>query len=296
MALPGLAPEQIWQFGEDGFLIVRDLLPVEAVQPLVDELAQKVDEAAHEAVERGVLDPASTFEDASFETRLALLCSACWERNWPWEEYFAERDISDQKQKPRTAGMFTLRTWPSLLDVVEAVIGSEILGHPQFNIRTKLPDQEETVLPWHQDLEFLMSEQAGSTLVLNFWIPLVKATAENGCLQMMRGSHRLDLLPHDLRVSVPGNRETIGITDADLPDCEVVTGELEVGDVLITSERLLHRSIPNRSDTVRWSVDTRYNAIGLPNGRPDVPGMVVRSRTRPEIIARSHDDWNQLFL
>ena len=34
----GLNPEQIQQFHEDGFLIVRDLLPREALQPLIDEL------------------------------------------------------------------------------------------------------------------------------------------------------------------------------------------------------------------------------------------------------------------
>ena len=32
--------------------------------------------------------------------------------------------------------MFTLRTAPALLDVVESLIGPEILAHPQFNYRS----------------------------------------------------------------------------------------------------------------------------------------------------------------
>ncbi len=291
----GLTPDQIQQFKDDGFLIVRDLLPREALRPLIDEMEQKVDEAAHEAVKRRILDPSNTFEDAPFETRLSLICRTCSERNWLWEQYFYEQDISDQKQKPRTAGMFILRTWPSLLDVLESVIGPEILGHPTFNIRTKLPDQEETVIPWHQDLAFLTPEEAGDTLVANFWIPLVTATAENGCMQMMRGSHRLGLLPQNARIPLPGDRENIGIADADLPDCGVVTGEVDVGDVLMTTERLVHRSLPNTSNNIRWSVDTRYSAIGLPTGRDHVPGFVVRSLKNPESVARSHHDWNRLF-
>lgn len=72
----GLTPQHI-QFKDDGFLIIRDLLPCEAVQPLVDELAQQVDEATNEAVKQGVLDPEHTFDDAPFETRLAQVCKAC---------------------------------------------------------------------------------------------------------------------------------------------------------------------------------------------------------------------------
>ena len=244
----GLNGDQVRRFLDDGFFIVRELLPRAAIQPLIDELKQKVDEAVHAAVEQGVLDPAHTFK---------------------------------------------LRTWPSLLDVVESIIGPEILAHPQFNIRTKLPDQVETVLPWHQDLAFVNSEEAGDTLLVNCWIPLVDARAGNGCMQMMRGTHGLPLLPHDLRVPLPGGKHCVGIDDRDLPDCEVVTGELNAGDVLLTTERVLHRSLPNVSETVRWSVDTRYTALGLPTGRADVPGFVARSSNHPDRVARSAQDWNE---
>ncbi len=293
MKATGLTGDRVGRFLEGGFFIVRDLLPRAAIQPLIDELKKKVDEAAHAAVEQGVLDPAQTFADAPFETRLASVCKACSERNWAWEHCFAEKNIHDQVQKPRTAGMFILRTWPSLLDVVESIIGPEILAHPQFNIRTKLPDQAETVLPWHQDLAFVDSEKVGDTLLLNCWIPLVDARAENGCMQMMRGTHGLPLLPHDLRVPLPNGKHCVGIADRDLPDREVVTGELNVGDVLLTTKRVLHRSLPNLSETVRWSVDTRYSALGLPTGRAEVPGFVARSSHHPDRVARSARDWNE---
>ena len=70
---------------------------------------------------------------------------------------------------------------------------------------------------------------------------------------------------------------------------------LEAGDVLLTSERVVHRGLPNRSDTVRWSVDTRYSQIGLPTGRESVPGFIARSRENPESIAKSHHEWNRQF-
>lgn len=284
----GLTPQQIQQFRDDGFLVIRKLLPCEAVQPLIDELAQQVDEATQKAVRLGILDSESTFDDAPFETRLAQVCKACTVPDWVWHRYFSS-------QKPRSAGMFTLRTAPALLDIVESLMGAEILAHPQFNYRAKLPDQELTVIPWHQDLAYLRPEEAGDTLVVNFWIPLVDATVANGCMEVMRGSHRLGLLPHSHLISTPGHKGGKGIADTDLPPCEVVAGEVDVGDVLMTTERLVHRSIPNRSDTVRWSVDTRYNHIGLPTGRESVPGFVARSHKHPELVAQSHHDWNRLF-
>ena len=284
----GLTPQQKEQFLNDGLLIIRNVLPIEDMQPLIDELAQRVDTGAKEAVKQGILKPSDTFEDAPFETRLALLSDACADAHWIWQNYFRD-------QKPRSAGMFVLRTSNALLDAVESVIGSEILAHPQFNFRAKLPDHEATVIPWHQDLAYLIPEEAGDTLVVNIWVPLVKATAENGCMQVIRGSHRFNLIPHNYHVQSPGHTGGTGITEAELPPGEVVTAELDVGDVLMTTERLVHRGIPNTSNTVRWSVDTRYSQLGLPTGRERVPGFVARSRKNPESVAQSDDDWNNLF-
>ena len=75
----------------------------------------------------------------------------------------------------------------------------------------------------------LKPEEAGDTLVVNFWVPLVRATAANGCMQVMCGSHRFGLLPHNYRISIYK-----GVADANLPPCETVTCEVNAGDVLMT--------------------------------------------------------------
>ena len=280
----GLTSEQIRAFEEEGFLIVRQMLASEALQPLIDELTLKVDEAIREATRQGKLDAKDTFDDAPFASRLALASEACRDRNWLWENYFS-------RGKPISAGMFTLRTSPELLDATEALIGPEILAHPQFALRPKMPDLDLMDIPWHQDLAYLIPEEAGETLVVNFWIPLVEATEQNGCMQVIPGSHLEGLIAHDLWLETPGHKGARGIADADLPASGIVTCEVDAGDVLLTMERLVHRSIPNRSKTVRWSVDTRYSRIGLPTGRSKVPGFVARSRQQPDRVARSHHDW-----
>lgn len=280
--MKGLTPRQIQQYQDEGFLIIRDLIGPKVIQPLIGELEQSVNDAAHEAIERGLLTQTDAYPNASFPARLALMSASCSDPDFLWSRIEGKRH--------KTAGMFTVRTCSALLDIVESLIGPEILAHPQTNLRAKLPKDERGVVPWHQDLAYLVPEDAGETLIVNFWIPLVRATAENGCMQVIRGSHRSGLLPHNLREST-----FIGITEADLPAGDIVTCELDVGDVLITMERVLHRSIPNVSDTVRWSLDTRYSRLGLPTGRTNIPGFVARSHQHPEKITRSHHDWIRLY-
>ena len=149
-----LTPQQKQQFHDDGFLFVRNVLSNQALQPLIDELSQLVDEGTQAAVKHGILDASDTYDDEPFETRLARVSNACSDPNWIWSNYFRD-------QKIRTAGMFTLRTAPTLLDVVASLIGEEVFAHPQFNFRAKLPDQAITVIPWHQDLAYLVPEEAG---------------------------------------------------------------------------------------------------------------------------------------
>ncbi|MEM7132574.1 MAG: phytanoyl-CoA dioxygenase family protein [Chloroflexota bacterium] len=284
----GLTDQQIQKFHDDGFLLVRDCLPKASIQPLIDELNQQVDDLTNQAIDKGILDPKDRHADAPFETRLHLVCNAATDRNWIWREI--------QSGKRKSPGMFALRSASALLDIVESLIGPEILAHPQFALRAKMPAHEETVVPWHQDLGYLTPEEAGETLVANCWVPLVPATAENGCMEVLAGSHKGGYLPHQQLIQMEGHTARIGIAEEDLPAGEAILCEMDVGDVLLTMERVAHRSIPNTSQTVRWSVDTRYNQIGLPTGRENVPGFIARSANDPAHVTQSCDEWIQLFL
>ena len=70
--------------------------------------------------------------DAPFETRLAQLCSATSAQDAVWLQ-------GANEGKLKTRGMFAIYTAPPLLDVAEQIVGKEVLAHPQFNIRAKLP-------------------------------------------------------------------------------------------------------------------------------------------------------------
>jgi hypothetical protein len=48
--------------------------------------------------------------------------------------------------------------------------------------------------PWHQDEAYW--DPAANHLALSVWMPLQEATLENGCMQFIPGSHRLEVLGH----------------------------------------------------------------------------------------------------
>ena len=86
----GLTAQQKQKFHDDGFLHIRNLLPNEALQPLIDELSKKVDEGTQAAVKASVLAPSDTYDDEPFETRLGMVSSACSDPNWIWSNFFRD--------------------------------------------------------------------------------------------------------------------------------------------------------------------------------------------------------------
>ena len=65
--------------------------------------------------------------------------------------------------------------------------------------------------------------------------------------------------------------------------------------MLLIQHKTIHRSIPNLSDHIRWSLDLRYSDPAQPSGRDGVPGFIARSQAHPESVAQSVDDWLALF-
>ena len=275
--MSGLTQQQLVFFREEGYLLVGDAIDPAVFQPLRADLDGNIDAFARTALADGRLSDARA--DEPFERRLHVLALQL-------DDPAPLLALGSGKQ--RTRGMFQIYAGPSLLDIVESVIGQEILAHPQFNIRAKRPYEDEAVVPWHQDLGYLQPD-ADETFMVNFWIPLVDATRENGCMEVIAGSHRAPLLEHEQGMGPAGNFK--GVIDEQLPDGDHVLCPVPVGGVLLTQHKTMHRSLPNVSDHIRWSLDLRYSHPDLPTGRQGVPGFIARSGRDPDSVCRSAEEW-----
>jgi len=112
---------------------------------------------------------------------------------------------------------------------------------------------------WHQDYgywyknQFMFPDQLISVMVA-----LTVANKKNGCIQVIKGSHKLGRVNHGFAGEQVGADMTM-VNNA-LQTMELVYVEIEPGDALFFHSNILHRSAANESDYPRWSIISCYSS------------------------------------
>ena len=292
-----LNDQQLEYFDTEGYLIIDDLFDDADLQPVIDDVSAEIDRLANELVASGELS--QTYAEMGFTSRLTAITN--------------ETDgvlTPILSGKLATSGIFGLLTNPKLLDAVESLVGSEIIAASAYRLRPKLPYLEDAVVPWHQDSAFF-EPYCDTSLILTVWIPLVDATPERGCLQVVPRRHKGEIVPHHLPEGLHGG--LLQIKSNDFSDDDVVTAPVPKGGALLLTNRTPHRSIENVSDIIRWSMDLRYQSASLPtkfqlpDGElffhpddtdapvacyPPEADFLVRSQKRPDSVVK---DWKRFY-
>lgn len=129
------------------------------------------------------------------------------------------------------------------------------------HFHTKLMQKEPKVggaWEWHQDYgywynkEFLFPDQMMSVMVA-----ITEANKENGCLQVIKGSHKMGRVEHGKTGEQVGASQHY--VDLALKTMDLIYVELMPGDALFFHSNILHRSEANLSDKSRWSLISCYN-------------------------------------
>lgn len=160
--------------------------------------------------------------------------------------------------KPGDDAYGLLTRGKSLVDAVDKVLaGDAAVCHFHSKLMQKEP-QVGGAWEWHQDYgywyknEFLLPDQMMSVMVA-----ITEANRANGCLQVIRGSHKMGRVEHGFSGEQVG--AAARYVELALRTMELVYVELEPGDVLLFHSNLLHRSDANLSDRPRWSMISCYN-------------------------------------
>lgn len=144
-----------------------------------------------------------------------------------------------------------------MVNAVRALLDSDA---PVCHFHSKLMQKEPRVggaWEWHQDYgywyknQFMFPDQLISVMVA-----LTAANKANGCLQVIKGSHKLGRVNHGFAGEQVG-ADMVMVENA-LKTMPLVYSELEPGDALIFHSNLLHRSEANLSDKPRWSIISCY--------------------------------------
>ncbi len=148
----------------------------------------------------------------------------------------------------------------------------QLLGDEVYHYHHKMMMKEPRVggaWEWHQDYGYwynfgCLYPDMGSCL-----IAVDRATQANGCLQVLRGSHKIGRIDHGKTGEQVG--ADMQRVEAAIEKHELVYCEMEPGDALFFHGNLLHRSDQNHSDHPRWSLiccyNTRHNDPIVQDGR-----------------------------
>ncbi|SDJ05589.1 Ectoine hydroxylase-related dioxygenase, phytanoyl-CoA dioxygenase (PhyH) family [Pedobacter sp. ok626] len=212
------------RFNEDGYVLIKGMLKPEEVKKLYD-IAIHDQVISNKSFDRG---------DANgLRTKLALWYS------------LADDAYSLLARSKR---------------IVEGV--QLLLEGKPAHFHSKLMQKEPKVggaWEWHQDYGYWYRDGFLYPQMLSVLTALSPATKENGCLQVIKGSHLTGRIEHGFSgEQVGANQERV---DELLKRLELVYVEMEAGDTLFFHSNTLHRSDANLSDAPRWSLISAYNLI-----------------------------------
>jgi ectoine hydroxylase-related dioxygenase (phytanoyl-CoA dioxygenase family) len=134
---------------------------------------------------------------------------------------------------------------PRVLDAVEDILGSHfsLWGTVLF---CKDPESPHYV-SWHQDATYM--GMSGHTFVTP-WLALTDSNIKTGCMQMIPGSHRGEILKHEDTYG-EYNILTRGQQVIEVDETEAVDMILKPGQMSLHHAKVIHGSRPNQSSERR---------------------------------------------
>ena len=166
---------------------------------------------------------------------------------------------------------------PKLLDMLEAIIGPDILVfHTTVWIKEGGSD---SFVPWHQDGTYFGLEPYEQ---ITAWVALTPSTREMGCLRFLPGSHLEGQVQHRDRVD-----ETLMLSrgqtiQREMDEASAVAVEFQPGEVSFHHTLTMHTSGPNRSTGRRIGIGISYIPAHVRHALTPVrlSASLVRGRNR----------------
>lgn len=145
------------------------------------------------------------------------------------------------------ASLLSIGRDPRVLDIVRLFLRSRTFDHLINQAHFKYPG-DGVSFPWHQDAIHrrygteLWNDVNGTGSFVQIAIAVDEMTLQNGPLQLVRGSHKNGFIPVDAERNLP---------EGTVQESEVVSLEMQPGDIVAWGPYLIHGSKPNTGDKPR---------------------------------------------
>lgn len=231
-----VGPAEIAAFRELGFLAVHDLYDAATVAATLAGLAAVARRPEGTLIEYEAWADAERFRGEAILDGLRKLMT------------FVERDDR----------LLAAASHPALLAVVRQMLG----GEPQLfqDMALLKPPGGGREKPWHQDHAFFDLDPAEP--IVGVWIALDDATAANGAMHIMPGSHRDGPVLHF-------KRRDLQICDTWVQTHRDTVVPLPSGSALFFDGLMHHGTPPNHTNTRRRAVQFHYVRADAKHIGPD---------------------------
>ncbi len=219
-----LTPQEIAAYHRDGYVILRGFFKPDEIEPL--RLKLLGDPTVGGRV-RGVVDSDGNAQEVVGWTQ-------------PGDTYIGKV-------------AFTAR----FIDAAEA-----LLEQPSYHWHSKLSMKRPHTpgrWDWHQDYPYWYHDGVLWPDMLTITVAVDRCAEDNGCMQLVRGSHKLGRVDHTtVGESIGFDPQRLALVLEQLPVDMMI---LEPGDAAIFHGNTLHASGPNTSDRPRTLLHSSYNTV-----------------------------------
>lgn len=216
-----LTKEQIEQFNQDGFLLIKDFAP----STLCDEILEKAKK--HLETKTAPIETEAQYLEANDETNTVRRLRQVYQREDIFKEWM---------------------TYPKIRPILKQLFNEDVvltLAHHN-SIMTKMP-KESSRTSWHQDRRYWNFENDD---LISVWLSLDDEYIENGLLEFIPGSHKLKL-------EIEQFDEKSNFLDDYPKNIEIIKNRvhtnLKKGDIVLFHCKTLHHAGKNRTEKPKIS-------------------------------------------
>jgi len=269
-----ISPDQKTQFEKEGVVCLRNVLTQAELALLRAGVARQLSTLGtsrtaydFEAVARQIWTHDEKIETGAatrFDmTRMKQLVEADEQASQLLETAFSGTEkgcfFYDVAGWKKDAGIREVAFDSALPELVRQLLDADYLNFWEDTTFVKAPGTRQRTA-FHQDLAYFQIQGTQCVIV---WIPLDPANLENGVTEYVRGSHKWGetYAPNVFIATTPLSAATDGRCpdiDANRSDYDIISFDVEPGDVIIHHVMTLHGAGGNMSDRFRRAMSFRY--------------------------------------
>ncbi len=244
-----LSKQDMESYDRDGFLIVDDAFSQEELTAFDKALLYTVRTYVKQAAKGE--NPFSRIADMYEEIDLATAWLEEQDHYYIAQIYHAIADIP---------AFLKLGIKPQLESIAGQLLGAQE-AEPLYTLtkrcRIDLPTETSYTFGWHQEVFYSIPKSQ----FMMMWAPLLRpATVENGTIDVAVGSHKEGVADQDWTMN-DGIPNQIIVKDEVVARYEVRPVIIKPGQLVIFSNKLIHRSGENTSGTTRFSLVSSFHRM-----------------------------------